>query len=177
MTARNALCPCGSGKKYKRCCLMLSSAIRSSELLNSGEEALRISILDIALRTLEDIKQNPINKGKKYDFKDFKVLLGLSVCLWNISFLASSRVSEILSYIESEHSRSRLQRITSWSRSLNTVTKLMILEAIPKEDSGNYSMEIITSTPDKLMIEENLSSILGDILDAVDFMLENGGKK
>ena len=177
MTARNAVCPCGSGKKYKRCCLMLSTAIKSQEFLNSGETALKLALLDLTVRTLEEMEKNPLNKGKKYGLEDFKILLELSICLWNISFLASSRVKEVLDYVDNEYSRGRLQKITQWARSLNQVTKLMVLESKPSKGDNGYSIEIETSRPDKTMIEENLSLILGVVLDGVDFMVENGGKK
>jgi hypothetical protein len=156
---------------------MLSSAIRSNELLNSGDEALRRSILELTVRTFQNVKDNPLNHGKEYGFDDFKILLELSVCVWNISFLASSRVGELLEYVENDHFKAKLREIKQWARSRNVITKLMILEAIPSEDDKDYSIDIQTARPDKEMIEDNIGFIMGAILDGVDYMVENGGKK
>lgn len=40
---RNDLCPCGTGKKYKRCCASKDAAARSAEL--ASQNAARAAIL------------------------------------------------------------------------------------------------------------------------------------
>ena len=40
--SRNALCPCGSGKKYKRCCIDTSSSTRQSDLQYAKKHRIQI---------------------------------------------------------------------------------------------------------------------------------------
>ena len=43
---RNDPCPCGSGKKYKNCCLKKENALKNGRLIDVGEYILQMNQSD-----------------------------------------------------------------------------------------------------------------------------------
>ncbi len=89
--ARNAHCPCGSGKKYKRCCLPESARaipvpksdeeVRNDELLNGGRperiRAMSEAVQSISRRSARPRQTNPsidIRGAAKEDAKHIEVI-------------------------------------------------------------------------------------------------------
>jgi len=62
---RNDSCPCGSGKKYKKCCMLKDQQPRkiSAKLIKGSALNLPQMITDAAAQTAED--QETANKKKK----------------------------------------------------------------------------------------------------------------
>ena len=84
---RNDLCPCNSGRKYKKCCEVLKKALHESRADISVEEKLKNTIFSIVQTTMIQIEQNPVNNNQKYKFNDYVLLLHMAVALWNLSYL------------------------------------------------------------------------------------------
>ena len=67
--ARNDVCHCGSGKKYKRCCLEVDERKRNPKALNpAGRQAVMCKILQDAYDgeykiKFEDLDQIPLNQA------------------------------------------------------------------------------------------------------------------
>ena len=83
MTGRNEPCPCESGKKYKKCCLKLSQALKATSFRLSGEVGVSKAISGISNKTFMQIKTDECNKGETFTINHFKLLLNMAIGLWN----------------------------------------------------------------------------------------------
>jgi len=61
---RNDYCPCGSGKKYKKCCLLKEQASRplTKQLLSDASTKAMNLLLDFAVKFPDPIKTPPLNR-------------------------------------------------------------------------------------------------------------------
>ena len=82
-TGRNDLCPCGSGRKYKKCCF------QKSEQGHASNNAPPIKISEAILRIAEPL----MNKYPKREH--ITVLIDLAVIAWNISMASGEKREEI----------------------------------------------------------------------------------
>jgi hypothetical protein len=175
MTGRNDLCPCESGKKFKRCCLLLAQGIKSHQSLLSGENAVIANITVLANNSLSEITANPHNKGVEYTLSDFQLLVNMAVSLWNISLLSSKRSKEVInSCIEDKIYREDVNKMVRKMRSESNITRLMIASAIgePEKDTdGEYPVKMEIYKVDIDYIEDNLELLLSNIMETVEFMI------
>jgi len=177
MSERNAPCPCGSGKKYKKCCMLLSRAIKMDGVAVSSEKGLAYMMLNLAQQSLSKMKNNPDNKDKTYGVDDLQILVNLSIDLWNISYLSASRIRDVLQCIDNDVFRDQAKVIVRWAKSTNIIFKVMIIEAIAGiNEIGSYNLEMNTEKSDVSEIEDKLEWIMGRVLDAVDYMDEQYGR-
>jgi len=59
-SGRNETCPCGSGKKYKKCCLLKDQAAEHAELLRRETERLEIAAADLERTASRIPKRLPV---------------------------------------------------------------------------------------------------------------------
>jgi len=180
MTGRNDPCPCESGKKYKKCCLKLSHALKSTATRISGEEGVTNAISTIVNKTFVLIKSNECNKGIDFTLSDFQLLANMASGLWNLSLLSSQRVREVLGYIEDEVYRSDAKSIVNNMKQHSSHTPLMIVDAVAKDFDGNkYPISLETYKADVDYIEDNISETISDIVETIEFMIKHSlrGKK
>ena len=64
ITGRNDPCPCGSGKKYKKCCLLGEQAARplTKQLLDEASTNAIALLLDFSIKFPEPLKEPPLNR-------------------------------------------------------------------------------------------------------------------
>tara|TARA_R110002167_G_scaffold220096_2_gene424653 strand:- start:179 stop:718 length:540 start_codon:yes stop_codon:yes gene_type:complete len=172
MINRNSPCPCGSKKKHKKCCLIITNEIKSEAVTRTGEKGLTAMLETLANNSIKNMSDAKCNQNKVFGLGDFQLLLDMSCALWNISFLPAKRSKELASYIEKEHYRSEVNRMVIGMRKRNSTCKLMIASAIGKElQAENYPVEFEVYKTDLEFIEENIEESVNQIIEAVDFMI------
>jgi hypothetical protein len=140
----------------------------------ASQTGLAYLILNLAQKSLLDMSNNPKNKDKTYGGDDLQIFVNLSIDLWNISFLSSGRVKEVLGCIENDTFRDQAKGIVRWAKQTNTIFKVMIIEGIASvAEDGSHTLDMDTMKSDIKEIESKIESIMGRVFDAVDYMVEN----
>ena len=62
---RNESCPCGSGKKYKRCCLSQPNGKKQSSILKPGFIPVYTDLDTLSTSVMDLIKRKKFNKAEK----------------------------------------------------------------------------------------------------------------
>ena len=175
MTGRNDPCPCDSGKKFKKCCLLLAQGIKSYQSLLSGESAVIANITALANNSFSTIKSNPHNKGLEYTLSDFQLLVNMAAGLWNISLLSAKRSKEVVNLcIEDEAYREDVNKMIRKMRSESNITRLMIASAVgdpTKDQNGEFPVKMEIYKVDIDYIEDNLELTLSNMIETVEFMI------
>lgn len=174
---RNDLCPCNSGRKYKKCCEVLKKALHESRADISVEEKLKNTILSIVKATMIQIEKNPVNNNQEYKFHDYVLMLHMAIALWNLSYLSAVRIKELLLNITNIAYREVTYRNIQLNKKENFKVKKMISNCIPIEkdlEKLDFSFDLIDVNIESL--EDNIEYVIGDIVSGIEFMENNGGR-
>jgi len=109
---RNEPCPCGSGKKFKKCCLSFSSPDDLAQMLSSEKLKRRVQRKDSILRDKETIYiKDPkgIRKMSEiilefaqplltdvHSFADYKKAISIAMLAWNLGLDGDSELTDRL---------------------------------------------------------------------------------
>lgn len=75
-TGRNDLCPCGSGRKFKKCCLQGNAAIsREEQLIDGGRHARVAAMSEVAELTIHRCRQRPVWRTANFDAVKVQIII------------------------------------------------------------------------------------------------------
>ena len=174
MSDRNAPCPCGSGKKHKRCCLLLSQELKKKprykvdyknlhEIINEHAH----TAFGVLLDTLEseDLRLSASEK-------DFECCVLMMVHAWNISRMSKGFQHEVLPFIENENIRSVIQtgsNIYAEQSQLNNMITGFEITGF-SDDAFQFLLEI--KPLDKSWISERKQTAIDDINDSLEILAQ-----
>lgn len=88
ITGRSAPCPCGSGKKYKKCCLLKNKKGYVSDYRVSGQATLNAPPIKISGAIIK--LAEPLLKKYQQQHRII-VLIDLAIIAWNISLIPEDK--------------------------------------------------------------------------------------
>lgn len=163
---RNDYCPCGSGKKYKKCCLKNNvvslEQVRDEELSN-----LQVELLDFALDEYEDILEDVIDNflGDQYFDEESETLKLFYLHMWAIFTLPIIFGRTILDEFLEKKKKARnvrtstLNQLESWKQvgpSFSIVTNVIDDLYFEVEDIFTKEKKTVKRIQDQEKVEEGV---------------------
>lgn len=174
MSERNAPCPCGSGKKYKRCCLLLSQELKKQPRYKVDYKNLHEVInehshvaFDVLLETLES-ESLPLSACAQ----DFECCILMMVHAWNISRMSKGFRHGLLSFIKNENIRSVIHTGSNIYAERSQLKDMIVGFEITgfKDDAFQFSLE--TKALDKKWISDRKQTAIDDVNDSLDALVQ-----
>lgn len=123
---RNDLCPCGSGKKYKRCCLQLKHEFDSPSISTENMINNQLNQLSNKASSRLAALPNGYNVEQQDHQANFELVFSGYCYLWNISKCANTFQNEILQTINyGKYEGVFRQSITDLKRDLGYIHKMI----------------------------------------------------
>jgi len=165
MSGRNAPCPCGSKKKFKRCCMLLSQSLKSEEHYFMGASDLKSfisaeahSIFD-EIQTIIEQKESSLELGS-FEFEESLIAI---MHVWNTSKMSAGYRKSLVDMIDHSQFKKVLNDGSNTYKKLSHFNEMIVGFEVHDFKNNGFDFTLETKKIDKDWILDHKEVAANDI--------------